>query len=202
MLKQLSVAVLTVLFTVSVYAGNKDIIAPKNVSPAALSIAVDNLTKKLRHDLVTEKLAVKFTDVQQYAVGGSQVNLKGEGFCVLTDENNELPISFDIKVDNASRSVIEVNYDFLQFSEADATSSVTEEILMKELMKKISRDFKTQDVVIAIDGFEKLSETGGLNKFLGAGEVRVGGLEWRKIKFDVVLDAPRRQAERVVYKLN
>lgn len=198
-LRSLSVLVICLLSTFLSFANNKDsdIAATKNVSSKTLSIAAENLTKRLQQDLVTENVRIKFTNVTQYPISKSQVGLKGEGFCVLTKENNQLPIRFDVKVDNLRKDVLEVKYDFLQFEEpSEFAPTATEEILTKELMKQISRDYNTQDVVVAIDGFEKIEG----EKILGNGEVRVGGM-WKKIKFDVALDELKPQAKKVIYKL-
>lgn len=198
-LQSLSVLVICLLSTVLLSANNKDadIVAPKNVSSRTLSIAAENLTKKLQQDLVTENVKFKFTNVTQYPISKSQFGLKGEGFCVLTKENNQLPISFDLKVDNLRKDVLEIKYNFLQFEESsEFAPTATEEILTQELMKQISSDFKTQDVVVAIEGFEKIEG----EKILGKGEVRVSGM-WKKIKFDVALDVLKPQAKKVIYKL-
>ncbi|HSK72477.1 MAG TPA: hypothetical protein VK892_12310 [Pyrinomonadaceae bacterium] len=198
-LRSLSVLVICLLSAFLSFANNKDadIAVPKNVSSKTLSIAAENLTKKLKQDLVTENVRIKFTTVTQYAISKSQTGLKGEGFCVLTKENNQLPIRFDVKVDNLRKDVLEVKYDFLQFEEpSEFAPTATEEILTRELMKQISRDYNTQDVVVAIDGFEKIEG----EKILGNGEVRVGGM-WKKIKFDVALNELKPQAKKVIYKL-
>ena len=198
-LRSLSVLVICLLSTFLLFANNKDtdIATTKNVSSKTLSIAAENLIKKLQQDLVTENVRIKFTNVTQYPISKSQIGLKGEGFCVLTKENNQLPIRFDVKVDNLRKDVLEVKYDFLQFEEAsEFAPTATEEILTRELMKQISRDYNTQDVVVAIEGFEKIEG----EKILGNGEVRVSGM-WKKIKFDVALDVLKPQAKKVIYKL-
>jgi hypothetical protein len=66
---------------------------------------------------------------------------------------------------------------------------------------RISRDYKTANVVIAIDSVENVEAAAGEKKFLGAGEVRVGDLVWSRIKFDVVLNAETRKASKIVYKI-
>lgn len=197
--RSLSILVICLLATVFLYSktNDADIAAAKSVSPKTLSIAAENLAKRLRQDLVTENVKIKFKSVSQYQISKSQIGLKGEGFCVLSKENNQLPIRFDIKVDNLRKDVLEIKYDFLQFEESsEFAPTATEEILTQELMKQLSRDYKTQDIVVAIDGFEKIEG----EKILGKGEVRVSGM-WKKIKFDVSLDEMRGQAKRVIYKL-
>lgn len=63
-----------------------------------------------------------------------------------------------------------------------------EEILMKELMKKISQDYKTVNITIAIDGFDQFQLSSDKQEFTGKGEVKIGEVEWNTISFDVVLD--------------
>lgn len=197
--RSLSLLVICLLSTFLLNAKNKDtdVVFPKNVSSKTLSIAAENLAKQLRQDLVTENVKIKFKSVSQYPISKNQIGLKGEGFCVLTKENNQLPIRFDVKVDNLRKDVLEIKYDFLQFEEpSEFAPTATEEVLTKELMKQISLDFKTQDIVVAIDGFEQIEE----EKILGKGEVRVSGM-WKKIKFDVSLDELKRASKKVIYKI-
>lgn len=197
--RSLTLLVICLLSTFFLYSKNKDadVVFPKNVSSKTLSIAAENLAKRLRQDLVTENVKIKFKNVTQYPISKSQIGLKGKGFCILTKENNQLPIRFDVKFDNLRKDVLEIKYDFLQPEEAsEFAPTATEETLTKELMKQISLDFKTQDIVVAIDGFEKIEG----EKILGKGEVRVSGM-WKKIKFDVSLDEMKGQAKKVIYKL-
>lgn len=65
---------------------------------------------------------------------------------------------------------------------------------MKELMKKISADYKTDSIVIAIDGFEVLQSADG-NIYKGIGEIKIGEVEWSKINFDVLLDTANKKAK-------
>jgi len=159
-----------------------------------------NLSRKLRSDLANENLTVKLNTVKERKISTSEVGLTGDAVCILTQDDNQLPIQFEVKVNPANQRVLAIKYDFVS-SDSEYAPSQTEEILMKELMGRISRDYKTQNIVIAIDGFETIGDAAGGTKLLGVGEVRIGDMVWNKIKFDVVLDVETQKANKIVYKV-
>ncbi len=159
-----------------------------------------NLSKKLQSDLANGNITVKLNSVEERKISNNEVGLTGDAVCVLIEDNKQLPIQFEVTVDRVNRSVLEVKYDFVA-GNSEFAPSQNEEILMKELMTQISRDYKTKNIVIAIDGFENVAAASGEKKFLGVGEVRIGDMVWNKIKFDVVLDAQTQKANKIVYKM-
>ena len=166
------------------------------------SLVVSNLQKKLKTDLANEAVSVKLNTLEEYKISKNKIGLKGNGFCLMCGENDSLPMTFDVKVNSKNFSVVEVQYDFAELTAAsEYAPSSDEEILMKELMGKISRDYKTENVVIAIDGMENVSNVTNQKEFTGIGEVRIGTLVWNKIKFDVVVDKATNKATKVVYKV-
>lgn len=166
------------------------------------SIVINNLQKKLKIDLADETVSVKLNTVEEYKISKNRIGLKGSGFCVTSGENNNLPMTFDVKVNPNNLSVTEIKYDFAELTAAsEYAPSSSEEFLSKELMSKISRDYKTQNIVISIDGIEDVSNITNRREFTGVGEVRIGTLVWNKIKFDVVLDDVTNKATKVVYKI-
>lgn len=164
------------------------------------SLVTENLSKRLQNDLASDNVKVKLNNVAEYNMSKNEVEFKGDATCILNEKDTQLPIQFEIKVNLLNQSVIDVKYDFIEISAA-YNSADNEEVLMKELMKEISRDYKTKNIVIAIDAVEIVENTNNENKFLGVGEVRVGDMVWNKIKFDVVLDARTQKASKVIYKL-
>lgn len=166
------------------------------------SLVINNLQKKLKTDLANQTVSVKLNTVEEYKISKNQIGLKGNGFCVITSENNRLPMTFDVKVNPNNLSVTEIRYDFAELTEAsEYAPSSSEEFLSKELMSKISRDYKTQNIVISIDGIEDVSNVTNRKEFTGVGEVRIGTLVWNKIKFDVVLDDATKKATKIIYKI-
>jgi hypothetical protein len=166
------------------------------------SLVINNLQKKLKTDLANETVSVKLKTVEEYRISKNRVGFKGNGFCVIDGENNNLPMTFDVKVNPNNLSVTEIKYDFAELTEAsEYAPSSSEEFLSKELMSKISRDYKTQNIVISIDGIEDVSNVTNRREFTGVGEVRIGTLVWNKIKFDVVVDDATNKATKVVYKI-
>ncbi len=164
-------------------------------------LVTQNLSEKLQNDLADSNLTIKLNSVEEHKISGSEIELKGSATCLLTKQDNQLPLEFEIKVNPANQSVLDVKYNFVEASGDVYAPTSNEEILMKELMAKISRDYKTENIVIAIDAVEKMKGANDANKFLGVGEVRIGDMVWNKIKFDVVLDAETGKANRVVYRV-
>jgi hypothetical protein len=163
------------------------------------SLVVSNLSTKLKTDLAQTDVSVKLTNVKQQKVSENEINVKGNGLAVLTADNNQLPIRFAATINVAQKSVSEISYDFVEAESAPAYAPTSdEEFLMKTLMKQISRDYNTDNIVIALDGVEGKSSLSNLKEFSGVGEVRIGDLEWSKIKFDVVIDE-KGKASKVIY---
>ncbi len=87
--------------------------------------------------------------------------------------------------------------DIIKVADApmDVSISNDEEILMKELLKKISRDYKTTNITIAIDDFKIEKISAGRAEFIGKGEVKIGEFVWNTINFDVILDKNKKPAK-------
>lgn len=163
------------------------------------SLVVDNLSAKLKTDLAKTDVSVKLSNVKQQKISRDEIAVKGDALALLTADNNQLPIRFTAKINVAQKSVSDITYDFVEAASApEYAPTSSEEFLMKTLMKRISRDYKTDNIVIALDGVEGKSNLSNLKEFSGVGEVRIGDLEWSKIKFDVVVDE-KGQASKLVY---
>ena len=166
------------------------------------SIVVKSLSLKLQNDLADTSAVVKLTNVNEYKVSKSQTGIKGDAVCVLTAQNNQLPIRFDVKVDTGKQIISDIVYNFVNVENApEFTATSTNEVLIKELMKQISKDYKTDNIVIAIDGFEDISKLNNRKEFTGIGEVRIGDFVWKKIKFDVVIGDKNQPGSKIFYKL-
>ena len=164
------------------------------------SLVTENLSKKLQNDLASGKVTVKLNSVAEHLISENEIELKGDATCTLNEKDAQLPIQFEVKVNWLNQSIIDVKYDIVETG-AGYFSANYEEVLMKELMKEISRDYKTKNIVIAIDTMETVGNTNNEKKFLGVGEVRIGDMIWNKIKFDVILDAQTQKASKIIYKV-
>ncbi|HXG86147.1 MAG TPA: hypothetical protein VNI84_19155 [Pyrinomonadaceae bacterium] len=163
------------------------------------SLVVDNLSAKLKNDLAKTEVSVKLSNVKQQKISKNEIAVKGDALALLAADNNQLPIRFKAKINVARKSVSDISYDFVEAASAsEYAPTLSEEVLMKTLMKRISKDFNTDNIVIAIDGVERKSNLSNLKEFSGVGEVRIGDLEWSKITFDVVIDE-NGKASKVVY---
>jgi hypothetical protein len=169
------------------------------------SIAARGLTRKMETDLVLSNIKVKFIKVERYEISKSQIGLRGEGACQLSAEDNALPIHFDVKINAAVRNVVEVAYNFVEAeetNEADSTAlSENETFVTRQLMEKIKADYKTENIVVAIDFLNDRNSDDGAKTFTGAGEVRVGDLIWKKISFEIVAGSESQNGAAVKYKI-
>ena len=163
----------------------------------ALSLLEQNLSNRLKTELSAENVSVKFTKVEQNELSDSEIYLIGDGLAILPAEKTELPIKFKAEVNPVDEVVSDVEYAFVESSYAPTTD---EEFLMRHLLKKIAADYQTENVVIAIDGFETEPAAGDQKEFKGLAEVRIGDVEWKRIDFDIVLTS-RNEASKVAYKL-
>ena len=192
-------SVVYLLAVSAVFAANeKNSVKAKFNLNRTSSVVAETLEKKLKVDLAQNNLSVKIEKLAQTDVSGSELKLSGEASCLLTDHKTSLPIQFEAKINLNNQAVNDIIY---QFVETEFAPSGDEEILMKELMQKISRDYKTQEIVIAIDNFETASGTNSKMQYKGIGEVRIGAFHWTKINFDVILNSDK-SAANVQYKVN
>lgn len=199
-LKKVVWSLMITLLTFSAVLANSgmDAVKVSANSKQTMALLTANLTKKLKADLVTENLTLKLGNIEQAAFLRNEIKLKGSAVCVLPTEKTQLPIVFEAKINLARQVIDEIQYKFV---ESEFVPSTEEETLMKELMKQISRDYKTKDVVIAIDGFETYASSENKTGYKGTGEVRIGGFSWNKINFELILNKDKTVAERVLYKL-
>ncbi len=165
------------------------------------SLVASNLSTKLKTALAQTDVSVKLSNVAQHAVAKNAVEIKGDAVCLFGAQKNELPIRFTAKINVAQKTVSNVSYDFVEASAApEYAPTSNEEFLMKELMKQISRDYKTENIVVALDGVDANQISLNEKQFSGVGEVRIGDMIWNKIKFDVTVDQNGR-ARKVIYNV-
>ncbi|HEY8558928.1 MAG TPA: hypothetical protein VIL74_00895 [Pyrinomonadaceae bacterium] len=160
------------------------------------SAIVQKLTEKLRVDLADQSVEVKLNSVRDQEVSKTKLDFNGQALAVVINDKTELPFQFTAQVNLNNQSVENIDYRFI---DAEFAPSATEDNLMKELMTKIGKDFETTNIVISIDGFDSAPLTSFQTKYEGIGEVRIGDLEWRKIKFNVVLDSQNNTATKILY---
>ncbi len=159
---------------------------------------VQKLTEKLRADLADQSVEVKLNAVSDNKISKSEVDFNGKALAVVINDKTELPFEFTAKVNLNNQNIEDVSYHFIA-AESEFAPSIAEDNLMKELMTKISKDYATTNIVISIDGFDTARLTSNETKYEGIGEVRIGDFEWRKIKFNVVLDSQNQTASKILY---
>lgn len=177
---------------------NKNIDIPKNRTERNHSLIANDLSKKLKLELAENNLSVKLKNIEESTLTNEQVLIKGQAFCVLPTENTELPLVFEAMINPVNQTVSDVKYTFVESEFAPAGN---EETLMKELLGKIRNDYKTEQITIAIDGFD-MKNAANNNKILsGIGEVKINEMGWRKISFDVTMNN-KNSAEKIAYKIS
>ena len=159
---------------------------------------VQKLTEQLRADLADRTVEVKLNDVRDTEISKSRVDFNGKALAVVINDKTELPFQFTAQVNLSNQIIEDVSYQFIE-ANSEFAPSLAEDNLMKGLMNEISKDYKTTNIVISIDGFDAAQTTNFQTKYEGIGEVRIGDFEWRKIKFSVVLDSKNGTATRVLY---
>ena len=147
----------------------------------SIAIAAKGLSQKLKTDLVLKQVTIKFSKAEQYYVSDSQIGLKGEGTCRIDGEANDLPINFDVKIDIDKHSAADVRYVFLNME--GASGLTVEDVVTEKLLQKMKSDFKTENVVVALDYVGEATLENGDKGFNGTGEVRLNGMVWKKIEF-------------------
>ena len=162
------------------------------------TVIAQKLTERLRVDLADQSVEVKLGSVRDHEVSKSRVDFNGQAFAVVVNDKTELPFQFTANVNLSNQNIESLDYQFVEAG-SEFAPSAAEDNLMKELMTKISKDFETTNIVISIDGFETARLTPTEMKYEGIGEVRIGDFEWRKIKFNVVLESQNNTATKILY---
>lgn len=145
-------------------------------------IALEALSNKIKTDLGIKDVNLKYEKVNQYSISKSKVGVKGNAKYFINSEF-VAPLTFDVQVNMADFSVVNINYDFEDADDTIAVGSPVEENITQRLIKQIGNKFKTANVVISVDNLETVE-----NQLKGTGEVRIGDFEWRRIEFDAVLN--------------
>lgn len=163
------------------------------------SAIVQELTQKLRADLADQTVQVKLSDVRGSEISQSRVGFDGQALAVVVEDKTALPLEFSARINTSNHNIEDVSYRFVEAVSEFAPAAV-EYNLMEDLMAKMSKDYNTTNIVIAIDGYEASQIAPNLTKYEGIGEVRIGDLEWRKINFNVVLDSQSANPTQVLYE--
>ena len=185
---------LAILATVLSFSGFAAANTASNSNYARSSkIALEALSNKIKTDTGISDVSLKFEKVNQYNISKSTIGVKGNAKYFINSEF-VTPLTFDVKVNTADFSVVNINYDFEDADDTVAVGSPIEENITQKLLKQIKNQHKTANVVISIDNLETLE-----NQLKGTGEVRIGDFEWRRIEFDASLN--KKGVGTVKYKI-
>ena len=160
---------------------------------APVSIAVRALSQKLKNDLAVSSINLKLDKVQSQNISRTQIRVKGTGAA------NELPINFEVKIDRIKDIPVDVAYVIANPADSVTIAADTEDLLTRNLLNQLSKDYKTERIVISIDGFDT-TQSGDAKNFKGTGEIKVG-FELSRIDFDVTIDQKTDTPTLVKYKV-
>lgn len=197
--------ILFISFTNASAMNNTNADTPKAVAEKSYSIAVKHLTNELQNTFNDKTVSFRLTNLRQDIDNRQAVQVEGEGLAVFDAKQENLPLHFSFSTDANGVTVSNLTYEFLAADVAadnvesnDAPDKV-ESALMREIMKQIHNDYKTTQIVITIDDFQKIDSQD--NVYEGSGEIRLGGLVWKQIDFKVKLDDKNEKAKDVNYKI-
>ena len=189
---------------ISLFAKSTDALSSAGLGKAeTVAIAVRSLSKKMQADLALKNVSVKFSETESYVISRTEIGIKGEGICRFNGNANDLPMNFDVKIDVTKRAATDVQYVFLNMEGAvDENSTVSaEDVVTEKLLQKIKNDYKTQNIVIALDYVNEQALPSGGKGFTGAGEVRINGMLWQKISFDAKAGQEKAKVADVKYQI-
>lgn len=186
--KVVAAIILSIISAISISASARD--------QQAVNIAVRGLSEKLQADLSMNKVNLKLGKVENQNVSNEEIIVSGFG----TVQNaKDISLTFDVVVNPVKSEIVNVNYDIVTPADVSPVSA-TESFLMKKVMGKIRNDYKTEEIVMAIDTFETVKSIGGKTNYVGVAEVRVG-MEWNRIEFDVQGNPKTGAASEIKYKV-
>lgn len=186
--------------TFTVQAKTNDEVYVKSEIDRYKNVIVQKLTEKLRADLSNNNVEVKLNSVQDSGIAKSRIEFDGKALAVVKNDVTELPLQFTAQINTSNRSVEDISYKFVE-AESEFAPSLAEDNLMLELMTQISKDHKTTNITISIDKFDSARNSANQMQYQGVGEVRIGDFEWRRIEFNVTVNAQNQAAEKVLYNL-
>ena len=185
--KVVAAIILSIISAISISASSRD--------EQAVNIAVRGLSEKLQSDLSMNKVNLKLGKIENQNVSNEEVRVSGFG----TVQNaKDVSLTFDVTVNPVKSEIVNVNYDIVAPVAVDP-SSATEGFLMKKVMGKIRNDYKTEDIVMAIDSFQTVKSVDGKTNYVGVAEIRVD-MEWNRIEFDVQGNPKTGAATEIKYK--
>lgn len=179
--------ILSIISAISISASARD--------QQMVNMAVQGLSQKLQADLAMNKVNIRLGKVENQNISNEEVIVSGFG----TVQNaKDISLTFDVVVNPVKSEIVNVTYDIVS-PVALEPASATESFLMKKVMGKIKNDYKTEEIVMAIDTFQTVKSVGGKTNYVGVAEIRVG-MEWNRIEFDVQGNPKTGAATAIKYK--
>ncbi len=196
----IGVVVSTLMVTDANAEGRKRIYSLSAIK--AKKLVANNLAGTLRNDLSNPNINFQVRNVEVFKVEKNQITMKGDGYCVLTKSNDKMPMKFETIIDARSNELAKVKYNFVDFNESKENSiNANEDNLMTALLKKFSKDYKTENIVVAIDSVKGLTLSSSKKSYTGFGDVKIKNGSWKSVEFTIELNADNKTAKSVVYKL-
>src|ERR1044072_6446337 len=95
----------TIFFSsIAAFAGDLDVASAKGISEQTISAITGNLSKKLQTDLADNSVKVKINDIEKQQLSKTVHDFKGTAVAVVENDNNQLPIRFEVKLNPRTQS--------------------------------------------------------------------------------------------------
>ena len=170
------------------------IISNAAVTAKKINAVSKTLSAQMKIELADKTATIEIVRADELEISNSKQILFGEALLNSETRDRKVPIYFEAIVDDAKNKVAMIDYTFVE-----GENEINVDFLQKLVVKKIGNDFKTKEIALAVNSIRQIEETGKLEKYRGIGEVRIGSLVWKRIKFEVNLDET---SGNVIYKLD
>jgi hypothetical protein len=156
-----------------------------------VDVAKNALSARLKKDLALELVTVQLSQVQTYNISKNLIGLRGNG------KANDLDISFEVKLNKTKLVPTDVEYQFIA---PGLPSAFSEDVLIRDLLNELNKDFKTKNIVIGVDSFDSEKIENNKMKISGNGEVRIN-FDWKKLKFEILKSEKLNAPVKIKYQI-
>ena len=164
------------------------------VTAKKINAVTKSLSAQMKIEMADKTATVEIVRADEIEITSSKQILFGEAILKSETRDKKVPIYFEAVVDDAKNKIAMVDYTFVE-----GEKQINIDFLQKLVVKKIGNDFKMKEIALAVNNIRKVEGTDNIEKYRGIGEVRIGSLVWKRIKFEIRLD---KISGNVIYKLD
>lgn len=164
------------------------------VTAKKINAVTKSLSAQMKVEMADNTATVEIVRADEMEITKTKQILFGEALLNSKTRDKKVPIYFEAIVDDTKNNVTMIDYTFVE-----GENQINVDFLQKLVIKKLGNDFKTKEIALAISNISQVKDIHSMEKFRGIGEVRIGSLVWKRIKFEIKFDET---SENVIYKLN